>query len=140
MSASRLLFANRTAACAGIAYAVVWAVCVTSYWVQLLFGNGSWIFGYILCWNYMLLPLAAFAACAYVSWRQEAAAFPWFFVLALTGAYALAPIVTFGLSTALGLANISSGDLWLLLGFVPGALGVLCGQGGVRHLEAGTHE
>lgn len=130
MSASRLLSADRAVARAGIAYAVLWAVCVASYWVQLSSGNGSWIFGYILCWDYVLLPLAAFAACAYVGWRQEVAAFPWVFILILTGAYVLAPIVTFRLSTALGLANIVSGDLWLLLfGFVPGALGTLCSQG-----------
>ena len=129
MSASRLLFTNCAAARAGIAYAVVWIVCVASYWVQLLSGNGSWIFGYILCWNYVLLPLVAFAACAYAGWHQEDAAFPWIFILILTGAYVLAPIVTFRLSTALGLANIASGDLWLLLmGFIPGVLGCMCGQ------------
>lgn len=130
MATSRSLVANGAVKRAAIAYAAVWIVCVVSYWVQLFSGAGSWIFGYTLCWMYVLLPLAAFAACAYVGWHQEAAAFPWVFILILTGAYVLAPIVTFGLSTALGLANIASGDFWLLfMGFVPGALGCICGQG-----------
>ena len=129
MATSRSLVANGAVKRAAIAYAAVWIVCVASYWVQLFSGAGSWIFGYTLCWMYVLLPLAAFAACAYAGWHQEAAAFPWAFILILTGAYALAPIVTFGFSTALGLANIATGDLWLLLmGFVPGVVGYMCGQ------------
>lgn len=139
MAASRPLVVSGSVKRAAIAYAVAWIVCVASYWIQLLSGAGSWVFGYILCWNYVLLPLAAFVACAYVGWRQEVAAFPWVFILILTGAYVLAPIVTFRLSTALGLANIASGDLWLLLfGFVPGALGTLCSRG-MRMLFGGGH-
>ena len=129
MAASRPLVVSGSVKRAAIAYAVAWIVCFASYWIQLLSGAGSWVFGYILCWNYVLLPLAAFVACAYVGWRQETSAFPWGFVLILTAAYMLAPIVTFELSTALGLANIASGNLWLLLmGFIPGALGLICGQ------------
>lgn len=129
MATSRSLVANGAVKRAAIAYAAVWIVCVALLLGSVVFRCRFLIFGYTLCWMYVLLPLAAFAACAYAGWHQEAAAFPWAFILILTGAYALAPIVTFGFSTALGLANIATGDLWLLLmGFVPGVVGYMCGQ------------
>lgn len=111
-------------------YGVIWLACVLWFWVSLATGNtgGGWIMAYTLACFYIALPLAAFAASfslgltAALGWRRILAP------LAFALLYVCAMLLTFSLSTALGLARIAGADfVAFLFGLAPGVLGCALG-------------
>ncbi len=107
-------------------YGVIWFSCVLWFWVSLAPGNtgGGWIMAYTLACFYIALPLATFAASfslgltAALGWRRILAP------LAFALLYVCAMLLTFSLSTALGLARIAGADfVAFLFGLAPGVLG-----------------
>lgn len=111
-------------------YGVIWLACVLWFWVSLATGNtgGGWIMAYTLSCFYIALPLAAFAAsfslglATALGWRRILV--PLVFALL----YVCAMLLTFSLSTALGLALIAEVDLVaFLFGLAPGVLGCALG-------------
>ncbi len=114
------------------AYAIIWVACVAWYWLGIVDATsataGSAIFAYILVTHYVALPAAAFAIGTVVGWRRNLGRVRFAVAPALAIAYALAPIVTFSISNALGLSNIAEADLMALaVGLVPVALGLAVG-------------
>ena len=111
-------------------YGVIWLACVLWFWVSLATGNtgGGWIMAYTLACFYIALPLATFAASfslgltAALGWRRILAP------LAFALLYVCAMLLTFSLSTALGLARIAGADfIAFLFGLAPGVVGCTLG-------------
>lgn len=111
-------------------YGVIWFSCVLWFWVSLATGNtgGGWIMAYTLACFYIALPLATFAASfslgltAALGWRRILAP------LAFALLYVCAMLLTFSLSTALGLARIAGADfIAFLFGLAPGVVGCTLG-------------
>lgn len=119
--------AGRAPSAAAIIYLLLWLGCILWFWLSMPFSGGG-IFAYTLLVYYITLPAASAVACALAGWRSE---FGWARLLApLTSAllYVSALLLTFSLSTALGLANIAPvGLAAFLTGLAPGVIGFACG-------------
>ena len=90
--------------------------------------SGGGIFAYTLIVYYLTLPGAVAIVCALIGWRAELGRVRWFAPLVGALLYVAALLLTFSLSTALGIANIAPVDLAAFLaGLAPGAIGFVCG-------------
>ena len=120
---------------ATLVYGAVWVACAVLYWGGLATGalSGGGIMGYTLLALYVALPVAGLVSAFLIGrtrklgwWRLAAP-------VAAAALYALFVAVTFGLSTALGLANVAAADLAaLVLGLVPAAVGLAIGWATAR--------
>ena len=119
--------AGRALSIAAIIYLLLWLACILWFWLGMPFSGGG-IFAYTLLVYYITLPAASAVVCALAGWRIE---LEWARLLApLAGAlpYVAALLLTFSLSTALGLANIAPvGLAAFLTGLAPGVIGFACG-------------
>lgn len=108
-------------------YLLLWLACVLWFWLGMPFSGGG-MFAYTLLVYYLALPSAAAITCALAGWRVELGGARWLapFVGALL--YVAALLLTFSLSSALGIANIAPVDLAaFLMGLAPGMVGFVCG-------------
>lgn len=116
---------------AAIIYSIVWIVAVGYYWYSLYFGDtgGGWIMGYILTYFYLALPAAGFISALFIARGRDLGTSRYFAPIVFAGLYVLATILTFSLSTNIGMTNIGNADLvWYLgMGFVPPLVGMLIG-------------
>lgn len=128
--AEKRCVAKRSVTAAVAVYAAVWLGCFALYWASLLAGalDGGAIAGYTLLVLYVFLPAAGIVSSFLVGragdlgWRRLVAP------LAACVLYPLFIMVTFGLSTELGLVNIANADLFAAVcGLVSSALGLAIG-------------
>ena len=78
---------------------------------------------------YITLPAVSAIVCALVGWRTELGKVRFLAPLASALPYVSALLLTFSLSTALGLANIAPvGLAAFLTGLAPGVIGLACGR------------
>lgn len=119
--------AGRALSIAAIVYVLLWLACILWFWLGMPFSGGG-IFAYTLIVYYLTLPSAAAVACALAGWRRELGAARLLAPLAGALLYVAALLLTFSLSTALGIANIAPGELAaFLMGLAPGVIGLICG-------------
>lgn len=120
---------------ATLVYGVVWAACAVLYWGGLATGalGGGGIMGYTLLALYVALPVAGLVSAFLIGRTRELGWWRLAAPVAAAALYALFVAVTFGLSTALGLANVAAADLAaLVLGLVPAAVGLAIGWATAR--------
>lgn len=118
-----------------LVYGVVWVACAVLYWGGLATGalGGGGIMGYTLLALYAALPVAGLVSAFLVGRTRELGWWRLAAPLATAVLYALFVAVTFGLSTALGLANVAAAHLaTLVLGLVPAAVGLAIGWAAAR--------
>ena len=115
-------------------YLLLLLACILWFWLGMPF-SGSGIFAYTLLVYYVALPSASAIICTLAGWRKELGRAR--FLAPLVGAllYVAALLLTFSLSSVLGIANIAPVDLAaFLMGLAPGAIGFACGWG-LRHFR-----
>ncbi len=118
---------GRALSTAIVIYLLIWLACILWFWLGMPFSGGG-IFAYTLVVYYLALPSAATAACALAGWRRELGGPRLLAPLAGAVLYVAALLLTFSLSSALGIANIAPVDLAaFLMGLAPGAIGFVCG-------------
>ena len=119
--------AGRALSIAAIVYLLLWLACIIWFWLGMPFSGGG-IFAYTLIVYYLALPSAAALTCALAGWRRELGAARLVAPLAGAALYVAALLLTFSLSSALGIANIAPVDLAaFLMGLAPGVIGFVCG-------------
>ena len=119
--------AGRALSIATIIYLLLWLACILWFWLGMPFSGGG-IFAYTWFVFYVTLPAATAAVCALAGWRTELGKLRLLAPLAGALLYVTALLLTFSLSTALGLANIAPvGLAAFLTGLAPGAIGLACG-------------
>lgn len=119
--------AGRALSIATIVYVLLWLACILWFWLGMPFSGGG-IFAYTLIVYYLAMPSAATVACALAGWRRELGAARLLAPLAGAVLYVAALLLTFSLSTALGIANIAPvGLAAFLMGLAPGVIGLTCG-------------
>lgn len=119
--------AGRALSIAAIIYLLLWLACILWFWLGMPF-SGAGIFAYTLLVYYITLPAASTIACALAGWRTELGKMRLLAPFAGALLYVVALLLTFSLSTALGLANIAPvGLAAFLTGLAPGMIGLACG-------------
>ena len=119
--------AGKALSIAVVVYLLLWLACILWFWLSIPLSGGG-IFGYTLVVYYLTLPSVSAIACALAGWRTELGNIRWLAPLAGALLYVAALLLTFSLSSALGIANIAPVDLAaFLMGLAPGILGFVCG-------------
>lgn len=119
--------AGRALSIATVVYLLLWLACILWFWLGMPFSGGG-IFAYTLLVYYITLPAASTTACALAGWRTELGKMRFLAPFAGALLYVCALLLTFSLSTALGLANIAPvGLAAFLTGLAPGVIGLACG-------------
>ncbi|WP_270403607.1 hypothetical protein [Candidatus Collinsella stercoripullorum] len=119
--------AGRALSVAAAIYLLLWLACILWFWLGIPFSGGG-IFAYTLLVYYITLPAASAVACALAGWRAELGKERLLAPLAGASLYVAALLLTFSLSSALGLANIAPvGLAAFFTGLAPGAIGLACG-------------
>lgn len=119
--------AGKALSIAVVIYLLLWLACILWFWLSIPLSGGS-IFGYALVVYYLALPSASAIAWALAGWRTELGSIRWLAPVAGALLYVAALLLTFSLSSALGMANIAPVDLAaFLMGLVPGVVGFACG-------------
>ncbi len=118
---------GRALSIAVIIYLLLWLACILWFWLGMPFSGGG-IFAYTLLVYYITLPAASAVVCALAGWRSEFGKMRLLAPFAGALFYVVALLLTFSLSTALGLANIAPvGLAAFLTGLAPGVIGFACG-------------
>ncbi|MDM8299980.1 hypothetical protein [Collinsella tanakaei] len=119
--------AGRALSIAIVIYLLLWLACILWFWLGIPFSGGG-IFAYTLLVYYITLPAASAVVCSLAGWRTEAGKVRLLAPLAGALLYVAALLLTFSLSSALGLANIAPvGLAAFLAGLAPGMIGFACG-------------
>lgn len=101
--------AHRAMRASALIYGVPWLACIAFFWGSLAtggFGGGA-IMGYSLFVLYVILPVAGGIASFVVGRARSIGGCRFFAPIAFAALYLIFTYVTFGLSTAIGLANIA---------------------------------
>ena len=120
--------AGRALSIAVVVYLLLWLASILWFWLSMpLSGSGS--FGYTLVVYYLTLPSATAIVNALAGWRLEMGGVRWLTPLVSALFYVAALLLTFSLSSALGIANIAPVDLAaILMGLAPGVVGFAVGR------------
>ena len=119
--------AGRALSISIIVYLLLWLACILWFWLSIPLSDGG-IFSYTLPVYYFTLPSAAAVVSALAGWRRELGRARLLVPFAGALLYVAALLLTFSLSSALGIANIAPVDLAaFLMGLAPGAIGLACG-------------
>lgn len=119
--------AGRALSISIIVYLLLWLACILWFWLSIPLSGGG-IFSYTLLVYYFTLPSAAAVVSALAGWRRELGRARFLAPFAGALLYVAALLLTFSLSSALGIANIAPVDLAaFLMGLAPGAIGLACG-------------
>lgn len=119
--------AGRALSIAIVIYLLLWLACILWFWLGMPFSGGG-IFAYTLLVYYITLPAASAVVCSLAGWRTEVGKARLLAPLAGALLYVAALLLTFSLSSALGLANIAPvGLAAFLAGLAPGMIGFACG-------------
>lgn len=120
--------AGKALSIASIVYLLLWLLSILWFWLSIPLSGGG-IFGYTLVVYYLTLPGAAAVVNALAGWRLEMGGTRRITPLAGALLYVAALLLTFSLSSALGIANIAPVDLAaFLMGLAPGVIGFAVGR------------